>query len=324
MLCPRCGDEWDATRSSCSNCGFAVRTANPTGSAVNNPAPTQRGNVSSGRAPGSQQLSGGMPMLKQQSGNLPGMRQPSGDMPTLNAQPARLTSQPLPNTPRPMYANPLSPIPPRSSHVNANLPLALNDSTTRPAFEKNVLRKVSPTRDAQPRQAFPQAPPSGTDALPLAGRTQHTPPLQPGYRTTDYLRQDMPLPPAQARANGINAAGMAANQASRIQPLSGRAYGQQQGLPAPARVTPQPSSLRPLLPGALLRGNRYRLQELQERQDWLSGVFEATWVGKDAHRGGGQVTICEVMLPEGGSVMTQTTLRTATMTVARVGRQPRI
>jgi serine/threonine protein kinase len=86
----------------------------------------------------------------------------------------------------------------------------------------------------------------------------------------------------------------------------------------------QASGTRPLLPGVLLRGGRYRLQELIERQDWLSGVFEGTWIGKDAHRGGSQVMICEVVLPENTSVMTQSILRTATMTLASVGRHPHI
>ena len=81
---------------------------------------------------------------------------------------------------------------------------------------------------------------------------------------------------------------------------------------------------RPLLPGVLLRGGRYRLQELQERQDWLSGVFEAVWIGKDAHRAGSQVMITEVVLPENTSVVTQTILRTATMALATVGRHPHI
>jgi len=84
------------------------------------------------------------------------------------------------------------------------------------------------------------------------------------------------------------------------------------------------SSARPLLPGVLLRGGRYRLQELQERQDWLSGVFEAVWIGRDSHRGGSQVLIREVVLPENTSVMTQTVLRTATMTLASIGRHPHI
>src|SRR5213076_547269 len=84
------------------------------------------------------------------------------------------------------------------------------------------------------------------------------------------------------------------------------------------------SSARPLLPGVLLRGGRYRLQELQERQDWLSGVFEAVWIGKDAHRAGSQVMITEVVLPENTSVMTQSILRTATMALATVGGHPHI
>jgi serine/threonine protein kinase len=73
-----------------------------------------------------------------------------------------------------------------------------------------------------------------------------------------------------------------------------------------------------------LRGGRYRLLELQERQDWLSGVFEAVWIGNDAHRAGSQVIICEVVLPENTSVMTQSILRTATMALVTVGRHPHI
>ncbi len=81
---------------------------------------------------------------------------------------------------------------------------------------------------------------------------------------------------------------------------------------------------RALLPGTLLRGNRYRLQELVERQDWLSGVFEGIWIGKDAQRNGAKVIITEVVLPENTSVMTQTLLRTATMALANVGRHRHI
>jgi serine/threonine protein kinase len=86
----------------------------------------------------------------------------------------------------------------------------------------------------------------------------------------------------------------------------------------------KPLSARPIFPGALLRGGRYRLQKLQERQDWLLGVFEAVWIGKDSHRAGSQVIICEVVLPENTSVIAQTMLHTATMTLASVGRYPHI
>ena len=95
-------------------------------------------------------------------------------------------------------------------------------------------------------------------------------------------------------------------------------------MPRPASSFQQVSNTRPLLPGVLLRGGRYRLLELQERQDWLSGVFEAVWIGKDAHRAGSQVMMTEVVLPENSSVMTQTLLRTATMALATVGRHPHI
>ena len=101
---------------------------------------------------------------------------------------------------------------------------------------------------------------------------------------------------------------------------------QSEGRPGPESVKSSTlvSGTRPLLPGVLLRGGRYRLQELIERQDWLSGVFEATWIGKDSRRGASQVMICEVALPENTSVMTQSILRTATMALASVGRHPHI
>ena len=85
-----------------------------------------------------------------------------------------------------------------------------------------------------------------------------------------------------------------------------------------------PVNTRPLLPGVLLRGGRYRLQELRERHEWASGVFEATWIGQDAHRAASQVMLCEVMLPDNSSVATKNILRTATVTLASVGRHPHI
>jgi serine/threonine protein kinase len=78
-----------------------------------------------------------------------------------------------------------------------------------------------------------------------------------------------------------------------------------------------------LAPGTLLRGGRYRLQEPLERQDWLSGVYEAVWIAQDAQRGASQVMMYELVLPE-NSIVTQSTLRTATMALTSVGRHPHI
>ncbi len=106
----------------------------------------------------------------------------------------------------------------------------------------------------------------------------------------------------------------------------------QQAAPSVRRPVPTSAStsgadsagnLRALAPGILLRGGRYRLQELTERQDWLSGVYEAVWIAQDAQRGASQVIVCEVALPE-NSLVTQTTLRTATMALTSVGRHPHI
>lgn len=84
------------------------------------------------------------------------------------------------------------------------------------------------------------------------------------------------------------------------------------------------ANTRALLPGTVLRGGRYRLHELQERQDWLSGVYEAMWIAQDAQRGASQVMICELVTPESDSVVMQPTLRTATMALTSVGRHPHI
>lgn len=84
------------------------------------------------------------------------------------------------------------------------------------------------------------------------------------------------------------------------------------------------ADVQALVPGTILRSGRYRLHELQERQDWLSGVYEAMWIAQDAQRGASQVMICELMTPENNSVVIQSTLRTATMALTSVGRHPHI
>ena len=148
-----------------------------------------------------------------------------------------------------------------------------------------------------------------------------------GQPATDVLQQHMP----RAQAQTMSPFRTAPNDVGTM--MRGPSRSSMAGTGAPTRQptgqhvqakTGQPSSARPMLPGTQLRGNRYRLQELVERQDWLSGVFEAVWVGRDSQRGGQQVMICEVALPDTASVMSQSILRTATMSLASVGRHPRI
>jgi serine/threonine protein kinase len=83
--------------------------------------------------------------------------------------------------------------------------------------------------------------------------------------------------------------------------------------------------LRVLMPGTVLRNGRYRLRELQGRQDWLSGVYEAMWVAQDSQRGGSQVMICELAVPESNTtMMVQSMLRMATMALTSAGRHSRV
>jgi len=153
-------------------------------------------------------------------------------------------------------------------------------------------------------------------------------PTYPANRSMGYPQQDMrrsqtPLQP-QSPMRQYPSEPSNRNIPNQQIPRPASSFQQVPNTLAPMRSNVMATNARPLLPGVFLRGGRYRLQELHERQDWLSGVFEAVWIGKDAHRAGSQVIICEVVLPENTSIMTQTILRTATMVLASVGRHPHI
>src|SRR5712691_5547648 len=354
MLCPRCGNEWDASRSSFSSCGFRVRAASPTAS-TSSADLAQRGGISQGLTFTPNQPSGNGPMARQQRGgaslggptvstpnsnqlpanthtsgsNWPSSRQNSGSLPAVKKQTEGQSAPPLPNTPRPMFPSPSSLIPQRDPGVHMDGPLSTNDATMRPAFEKNALRKVSSARDAEAGQAHTQSPFPPGNAATSFGTMPQAWPRPSTQQMPDDIRQEMPRsqaqpmtqrrPPARfdggATVRGASRPSMASGEAAHRQPI---------GSNAATRATNQSLNARPLTPGVQLRGNRYRLQELLERQDWLSGVFEAVWIGRDSQRGGQQVVIREVALPETTSVMSQSILRTATMALANVGRHPRI
>ena len=79
-----------------------------------------------------------------------------------------------------------------------------------------------------------------------------------------------------------------------------------------------------LMPGTLLRSGRYRLQENRGIQEWLKRVYEATWIAQDAQRGGMQVIICELSIPDDVALPVQTILRQATIALTSIGRHPRV
>ncbi len=244
------------------------------------------------------QQSNGMTSVKQQSGGLSAPVQPS--LPISNR----------PITPPPAQYSNNNGFPNSSSPIDRTFP--------KPTFEKNVLKGI------------PQSGVSSTDSLTYTNNSQAqgSSPNYPVNRSSGYVQRDMrpsqapvqsQMPVRQYSSESTNR-----NKANQQMPRPASSFQQVSNTPAPNRSNAMTTNTRPLLPGVLLRGGRYRLLELQERQDWLSGVFEAVWIGKDAHRAGSQVMITEVVLAENSSVMTQTLLRTATMALATVGRHPHI
>lgn len=199
-------------------------------------------------------------------------------------------------------------------------------ATPRPAFEKYVLHKVqSDMEEIGQKQPFPQMPPPNTDMQSFQSPALYAS-QQQVLHPADFIEPNIPVPPSNRTPSswdlkGANTFAGAPMSAAVGSPLIDTL---RPGQAAQPRVASYPFAVRPLQPGTRLRGNRYRLLELLERQDWLSGAYEAVWVGQDAHRGGGQVMICEVVLPEPNSIMTQTLLRTATMSLVSVGRHRHI
>ena len=348
MLCPRCGGQWDTTRGICTNCGFSVRMMSSPGLMAGSPGGQGNGQETWTASRDSVQNSGTFPTVRRR-GASPGVRQQSGKLPAVRPgqrshqtgvlsggfpqQPQQPQQPRQPNRPAQGFANTTSSlIPSRGGMGLSNAPD--QEITSRSVLEKHVLRKVQPGTDGtELSQPFPQTPPPTTDFMSFQNATQRTAPHAPqqAFRSTDHLEQNIPATPPIGRFNGpnpVNGMGAAVSAPQRnplmapVQPHPVRGKYAANG--APARAGQQPFVVRPLLPGAQLRGNRYRLLELQERQDWLAGTFEAVWLGQDAHRGGAQVMICEVVLPEANSVMTQTLLRTATMSLVNVGRHRHI
>ena len=84
-------------------------------------------------------------------------------------------------------------------------------------------------------------------------------------------------------------------------------------------ISPQ----RPVAPGTSLRGGRYRVQELQARQDWPGGAFEAVWIGRDFQQEV-QVMIREVGIPGTSPEQTLPIMHTATLSLLSLQRYPQV
>jgi Protein kinase domain len=307
MICPRCGNEWDVSKGPCSRCGLAIRMPGQTKSAPSSPLPLQKGTG----------LTNGLSLSRQPSGGLPSALPP-------------IASQPAPTVPISQRGPTSSsgPLRPSTSSFPPNLPRPSTPPLTPSSGTPLSSRKVSPGQDALGTRSIkgdtpfgqvrPEVASPATDIL-SKNPTPRTPLPPRVHRFTDPLPQDRQLQQSQLRSSRL-VSDMLKEQVQIAQPhpLSQSGPQSQPGLNASS------ARIHMLLPGAILHNGRYRLFQLQDRQDWAPGAFEAMWIGQDAQRGASQVMICEVVLPNLASITTQSKLRAATMTLATVTRHPRV
>ena len=351
MNCPRCGNEWDVSRGACTRCGLAIRVPNqnPSGPLGRTPIPPTQppksnAQQSGGMSPVRQQPGGSLgtpanPMLSQQNMQ----PQPPNSLRGANAAPRIPTATPMPpsasfstaqNAHAPFNFS-ATPIPETPHSGMNNNPPAMSD------FERRSIPPMpsapSPQGTPGQKQAFNSVSSIRPHADPFASRNVPSRP-QPGMptnRSTDSLIPDLQRGTSIPRANRLVTDPLARDVMSAPPQRAYEKQATQQ--PSPFHINGAASTQNPppqnrasgaevpqLLPGTILRSGRYRLQELQERQDWLSGAFEATWIGQDAQRGASQVMICEVSLPNSNSIVVQSILRSATMALTSVGRHPHI
>ena len=363
MTCPRCNTEWDVSKSPCPRCGLRVHLPGRSGTRPNTPseravAPSQTPRVTqtSQTNDGSftRQQSGGMPPINprpadgstsarpQAQNGQQSSRMPSG-RPENRAFPPQPGNSQMPTTPYP------SRIPPQIQRVEPQREMMQQSQPSLPAQPQrnNAETPSSPmnTLSHQPRPVNTSSPNhqnapffarSGKDdahdpgnaIVPTSDKVgggsaaTHNVPQRPQIqapfnRSTENLSPDAQrsMRPGRLVTDALAKEGQ--RRPNTPTPLSSR----------PGSTVPKSGSqaeLSPLIPGTVLRGGRYRLQELQGRQDWLEGVFEATWIAQDAQRSGSQVMIRELVTPDSKSMVMQSTLRNATMALTSVGRHAHI
>ena len=300
MICPRCGNEWDANKSPCTRCGLVIRMPGQSGPMGRTASPSMQKNIS--QQPDS--------FLRSQSGVQ------FGDLPPLHSQSQPFSSSRrsdgMQNAAQP-FSSPQRPLP-RSANGSSlsatELPRPSASQRSNPGFERNMQNR--PTSQAPTNFGSTQVGGPRSDSLASKGVPHRPQSAYPAGRSANSYVPDM-----QRIQNAPRPSRLVTN------PLTSESQ-RYRNNPSPDATRTSSSGSRMLLPGTVLRGGRYRLHELHERQEWLSGAYEATWIAQDAQRGASQVMICELFFPENDSIVVQSTLRTATMALTSVGRHPHI
>ncbi len=187
-------------------------------------------------------------------------------------------------------------------------------AASRPQNQPNQFNQSNQPNQFNQRQGFSQVSTTRSNSNPIGSRgvPQRPQSAAPFNSTMDTLMPELQRNFNPPRPSRLVTGPLTNNPAQQSSP-------NQQN-----NTRPMGADTRQLTPGTILRGGRYRLHELQERQDWLSGVYETMWVAQDAQRGASSVMICEVFLPDSSSMIIQSILRSATMALTSVGRHPHI
>lgn len=313
MTCPRCNYEWDVSKSPCPRCGLSVHLPGRLGARPLKPA---------GEGAGTQPPVAPSTRLGQQSGRLP----------TLPPFPSRI----VPTNQQPDIKNALREAKERSQSAFPARPQQNQQDTPPSPFPK-------PLPEPPPLANAPSLSQSNSPFLARLQREEPTPePPATHHKTDDMPPRNVPQRP-QVQPSANHAPRSTENLLSEVRPVRpGRLvtdsliHGNKQRqsvpltpiipstfLPAPLK-SEQPFVLPALVPRTLLRGGRYRLSELQRRQDWLEGISETTWIAQDAQRTGSQVAICELVTSDTRSMGMQSMLRKATIALTSVGRNAHI
>lgn len=362
MTCPRCGNNWDVSKSPCGQCGLLVRL--PGNMAARRTSQSTRNNSS---------VSGSMPTVRPQprqgvppaSTRMPDM----ANIPHTPSSPASNAPQPLPETQNGQYlysqgstpstprmgqdpqafssspmlsrqngnlpASPSNPaLPPPGSMSRslrpANAPTPLNTNGL-PGSAANGLptpvntnrRHSSPTNGLPRNQAAAHEAQEG--AMNMGGFSLRNMPPTPAplTRSTDQLGMNGPSVSSPLRSRRLVSENVSPGQAVGADWLPGNPALASQG-PQIQRAASLSETQRTLAAGTMLRGGRYRLQELQQVQEWQPRMYETTWFAQDAQKGGAQVVLCEVGVPENNSMKVQSMLRSATIALTSAGRHPHV